>query len=322
MRQVPLDNEVQNSMLEIPYLLKNLTAVVAVIVDEQGYVLDSNRGFYSLVNQDAQPESNWNVREMFVQPNFTEFLSVYTKQPMQSVYQGVMNVGDPNVSCRSIVGAVYRYQDRILVIGEYDIADMERLSSSVLELNDELAQTQRELVRANRDLKRKEAKITEMMLTDPMTGIANRRHFDQRIEEEILRHKRYQHSLSIVMGDIDLFKSINDTYGHDVGDVVICSFAHTMRDNKRASDFVARVGGEEFIMVLPQTKTEEAFLVVDRIRKLFGEINHPGIERAITASFGVTELRPNDTVECLIKRSDQCLYQAKEGGRNLVVSHV
>ncbi len=304
----------------IPDLLQELTAIVAVILDDQGFVIEANRGFRFIINMDETSDHKINVRELFVQPGFAEFVSLHSESNVP-IYQGIMNIGDPNSYCRSVNGSVFRFNDKLLVVGEYDIADLERLNSTVIELNEELAQLQRDLVKVNRDLKRKEKKITQMMLTDPMTGIANRRHYEQKVVEEIQRHQRYKNPLSFAMGDIDLFKSVNDTYGHDVGDVVINRFAHCLRDSKRASDFVARVGGEEFILIMPHTTLEQAHLVIDRIRKLFSEEKYDAIERAITASFGVTELKENDTPECLVKRSDQGLYEAKETGRNKVVSH-
>lgn len=318
-----VDSETNGKSFEIPRLLKGLLATAVVVLDEQGYVLECNRGFHFLVDQGEAPDDDWNVRNCFIQPHFIDFLNVYTGQANQShepVYQGIINIGNVNGGCRSINGAVYRHQERLLIIGEHDIVDLEKLSASVIKLNNELAQTQRDLAKANRKLKRDEEKITKLMLADPMTGIPNRRHFDQRSEEEVMRHRRIKHPLCFVMVDIDLFKDVNDAYGHDVGDVVICRLAQVMSETKRTGDFVARVGGEEFIILLPHTEISKAQIVADRVRVLFSRQVYDGIDHPITASFGIAELQANDTVESLIKRSDQCLYVAKEGGRNQVVS--
>ncbi len=308
------------SDLEIPELLREVTAVVAAVLDEQGNIIDANRGFRFMVNQD-DTTTNWNARSHFIQPDFSQLASVYcdTTTP---VYQGILNIGDSAAYCRSINGSVYRYKNTLLVIGEHDIADLERLNSTVIELNEELGQLQRELVKANRELKRNEKKITEMMLTDPLTSIPNRRHFDKRIIEEIERATRYKQPLCLVMGDIDKFKSVNDTYGHDVGDIVIQRFAQCIDSNKRATDFVARIGGEEFVTLLPQTTLEEAQLVMNRIRELFSLEEYSQIERAITASFGIALFKQDDDAECLLKQADQGLYEAKENGRNQVVIHL
>jgi diguanylate cyclase (GGDEF)-like protein len=317
-----MQNALQNyrpTSLEIPALLREITSVIAVIVDDLGNVLDANRGFLYLANRQDMPRGKWNIRHLFLQPIFAEFSRSYREQQDGTRYQGMLNIGEEQTSCRSVCGIVMHKDKNLLIMGEYDMQDLERLTATVIELNDELAQAQRYVVNANRALKRNEKKIVQMMLTDPMTGVANRRAFDQRIAEELSRHQRHDLPCCLVMGDIDHFKKVNDNYGHDVGDIVICAFAHVMRDHKRAQDFVARVGGEEFMMVLPQTKSEDAVLVMDRIRERFVANTYAGIEAPISASFGIASLRENDTIETLVKRTDQGLYAAKEGGRNKVV---
>lgn len=319
-----MSNQIANPVsmsLEIPELLRDVTAVVAVVLDEQGNVLDANRGFKFLINQPDSPDLGYNARSYFIQPDFSQLASVYC-ETTTPIYQGILNIGDIQAYCRSISGSVFRFENTLLVIGEHDIADLERLNSTVIELNEELGQLQRDLVKANRELKRNEKKITQLMLTDQLTDIPNRRHFDKRIAEEIERAKRYQNVLCLAMGDIDKFKSVNDTYGHDVGDEVIRRFASTLDENKRGSDFVARIGGEEFVLILPETPLEQAQLVLDRIRIFFSEQCYEQIEGNITASFGISLFEPGDDPETLIRKADKNLYKAKESGRNRVISHL
>ena len=305
--------------LEIPPLLKDLTAVVVAVLDEHGMVIDANQGFKELLALLPKFE-HANARSLFVQPDFSHFTHTEKETPdsQGQLYQGILNLGNPDTTCRSLNGSVYRVELKYLIVGEYDVADLERLSASVLELNDELAQTQRQLVKANRTLKANEAKITKMMLTDPLTNIPNRRAFDQKLQEEMDRFARYKEPCCLALADIDHFKSVNDTYGHDVGDVVIQRFAETLHNNKRAPDFVARVGGEEFIILLPNTELEQGVLVVDRLRKEFGEQCYEAIDRPVTASFGITAMLKPDTKDSVIKRADGGLYRAKESGRNQV----
>ncbi len=309
----------QNNKLEIPAMIRGLSAVVAVIIDDLGFLQEANKGFFNLIKQDSPPEQQWNIREFFINPDFASISSLSSSNIQQPIYHGIMNIGNPNSAFHSVIGSVYRHQNKLLIIAEYDIADFEQLTATVIELNDELTQTQRNLVNSNRSLKRNEARITELMLTDQLTGIANRRHFDQRFKDELQRHLRYQQPLTLVMCDIDFFKRVNDDYGHAIGDKVICSFTETLNENKRASDFVARIGGEEFTILLPQTSTEEAFPVIERIRNLFSEKNYDGIDRKISASFGLSCLIENDSADSILKRADQALYKAKETGRNKVV---
>jgi diguanylate cyclase (GGDEF)-like protein len=305
---------------EVPYLLRNVTAVVCAVIDIDGYVKDCNKGFLYLANQTELPPHGYRVGELFLQPIFSDFLESEDKNSREPVYQGIINIGDSSMTCRSVFGSVFINNDCLFVIAEFDVSGMERLNAAVLNLNQEMAQLQRELVKKNNKLKRKEEKITTLMMTDPLTGIANRRSFDERIVEEISRHARYQQKFCLCLSDIDFFKSVNDTYGHDVGDLVIQRFAALLHDNKRDSDFVARIGGEEFAVILPNTCLNEGFVVIERVRELFANTSYEQVVVSPSASFGITEFVVGDTKDILIKRSDDALYKSKEGGRNRVMS--
>lgn len=175
-----------------------------------------------------------------------------------------------------------------------------------------------ELERANEMLRHNENRIRELMLTDPLTGVGNRRHLDERLQAEFNRAKRYGNSLCVVITDLDHFKGINDTYGHSVGDHVLKIFAKHLQEAVRASDFVARFGGEEFILVLPETTLQGAMQLADRIRTTLERRDFSGIERSITASFGITVIKEGDAMEEILLRADRALYISKENGRNRV----
>lgn len=175
-----------------------------------------------------------------------------------------------------------------------------------------------DLEHANEMLRQNENRIRELMLTDPLTGLGNRRHLDERLQAEFSRAQRYNNSLCVVMTDIDHFKGINDTYGHNIGDHVLKMFATHLQEAVRASDFVARFGGEEFILVLPETTLQGALLLAERIRATLERKDFSGIERRITASFGVTVTKKGDTLEEILLRADRALYVSKETGRNRV----
>ncbi len=310
---------IQHTNLEIPRLIRDLTAVIAIIFDQQGFVHDVNKGFLNLVAQNSHPRQSWNIRKLFLSPEFIELSKLSSSHISQPVYQGIMNIGQENQAFHSVTGSIYKHENKLLLIAEYDIQDLEQLNATVIELNDELTQIQRDLINANRKLKRNEAKITRLMLTDQLTGIANRRHFDQQIKDELERHLRYQQPLSLVLADIDFFKQVNDTYGHAAGDEVICAFAETLNKNKRESDFVARIGGEEFIILFPHSNIAQAYAVTERIRTQFFERKYKKINRHISASFGISCLTDNDTSDSLLKRADRGLYQAKASGKNKVL---
>jgi len=154
-------------------------------------------------------------------------------------------------------------------------------------------------------------------ITDPLTKVKNRRFFDLKIAEEMNRAKRYNLSMSVIMFDIDHFKKINDEYGHDVGDEVLVAYSKLILSHLRAEDFLCRVGGEEFIIMLPHVKLENAKILAEKLRKA---VEKSKIIRPITISFGVVEYIRGENKDNLYKRLDDALYSAKENGRNMVVS--
>jgi diguanylate cyclase (GGDEF)-like protein len=154
--------------------------------------------------------------------------------------------------------------------------------------------------------------------TDGLTGLYNRRMFNEMLLDEINRVKRYNRPLSLVMMDIDHFKKCNDTYGHQTGDEVIRMVARTIRSMIRATDRAFRYGGEEFAVLLPETPSGDGYILCERLRcSIESDRSVKGL--CITISSGITEFTATDTPESLVKRADTCLYSAKESGRNRVV---
>jgi diguanylate cyclase (GGDEF)-like protein len=159
-------------------------------------------------------------------------------------------------------------------------------------------------------------RLRGLATTDALTGIANRRGFDQRLHAEIERCRRRGHSLSLVLVDIDNFKRINDTYGHQVGDEVLVEFARRLQDHARESDVVARMGGEEFAWILPETSAQAARDAADRARRLIASIPFPTAGR-VTASAGVCDVAAAGLEAGeLVRLADVALYRAKQAGRD------
>lgn len=170
---------------------------------------------------------------------------------------------------------------------------------------------QEALARANEQLEEKAS-------TDVLTGIANRRHFDDALLREVSRASRHSEPLSVVMFDIDHFKSVNDTYGHHVGDLVLTRLAQLVLSLLRDEDLLARWGGEEFVILLPQTTIDAGIEMAERLRRTVENDGFPSVGK-ITCSFGVTDLGPEDDEEILMERTDRAMYKAKESGRNCVM---
>lgn len=166
--------------------------------------------------------------------------------------------------------------------------------------------------------------IRREVVTDPLTNLYNRRFFEKRAEEEVARSLRHQAPLTLLMMDIDRFKQVNDTYGHPTGDKVLQSVARFLRDSLRQTDICGRYGGEEFILLLPNTPGRNAVFLADRLRAGVADLMHSGLgipgDKAITISGGVATCpRDATNLEDLVKRADEALYQAKNTGRNRIV---
>jgi len=163
------------------------------------------------------------------------------------------------------------------------------------------------------------AKALELLATtDPLTGIANRNKLNMILDKSIHLSQRYKLPLSVIFFDIDHFKKINDENGHDAGDTVLSTVAILISKHIRQSDIFARWGGEEFIIVLPETEHDKAHMLAERFRKIIAEYKFlPNVD--VTCSFGVTQLRADDDESSLLKRVDNALYSAKEHGRNKVI---
>ena len=159
--------------------------------------------------------------------------------------------------------------------------------------------------------------LIDLSLSDRLTKIDNRRKFDKDLNREILRSKRSNESLSVIMFDIDNFKNVNDTYGHHIGDVVLEKLARIIKENVRFEDFLARFGGEEFILILTSTSKIDAFNKAEKLRKLVEETNFQSVGN-ITISSGVYQFKSSDTYDDVIKNVDAAMYDAKKSGKNKV----
>jgi len=191
--------------------------------------------------------------------------------------------------------------------------------SKTLELQLQTSSTEVEVLRERLESVRRES------LTDPLTGIANRKAFDTDLAQSIEHAIENGEPLSLLMCDIDHFKNFNDTWGHQTGDQVLRLVANCISENVKGRDTAARFGGEEFVVILPQTALADAVKLADQIRskvesKKLVKKSTGDILGAITISIGVTQYDLRETGIDLVRRADACLYAAKRSGRNRVVS--
>lgn len=173
----------------------------------------------------------------------------------------------------------------------------------------------------SKELKNKLIIAHGMAMRDPLTGLPNRLAYDENVSIEIARWKRYHTPLTMVVWDIDFFKKINDTYGHKAGDKTLIIIANLLTEHCRETDFVARLGGEEFIMLLPNTDGESALILANKIRNIIEKtgFNSGGNRIKITLSCGLSQFNQDDSGESVFERADQALYKAKAEGRNQCV---
>ena len=162
----------------------------------------------------------------------------------------------------------------------------------------------------------------KLAVTDGLTGISNRQSVEKSLQIEFERSKRYNSPLSLILLDVDHFKDVNDTYGHQKGDEILIAFAALLKKACRTNDIAARYGGEEFLMILPQSNAQGAFKIAERVREEIMRISFTGNESnfAVTVSCGVAEFNKDyESINKLIAAVDQALYEAKNGGRNRTI---
>ncbi|MDH5464538.1 MAG: sensor domain-containing diguanylate cyclase [Thiovulaceae bacterium] len=167
------------------------------------------------------------------------------------------------------------------------------------------------------ELEFEKEKLRIVAMTDPLTGAGNRSKFNTMIDEQLAIARRYTTELSIIIFDVDHFKQINDQFGHQTGDEVLKRIVSIVKNEIRESDLLIRWGGEEFLIVLPNTSLEHAELAAQKIRKSFDDEKFEDVKK-VTCSFGCTTLKTEDTIASMIARADEAMYQAKKAGKNCV----
>ena len=215
---------------------------------------------------------------------------------------------------------VFRPQDIDLKIEVFQWLALAIVLISVSFIGGNISSLRRDLSASRKKLQASLIKIREMAIHDDLTGFYNRHHLMELIETENSRSVRTGSVFSLVMMDIDKFKNINDTFGHQAGDNVLITFSAIIRSILRKTDFCGRYGGEEFLIVLTETDIQEAKVFAERIRACVEESFFPdlGADSRVTVSIGIARHRNKEDVEKTISRADEAMYKAKKGGRNLV----
>ncbi len=273
---------------------------------------------------DSTPLDDGGPFIVYVNPAFEKLMG-YTSEEVvgknPSVLQGPDTDKDTRLKIREAMSAGKRIRTQILNYTKSEQAVW--MDINIVPIKNDQGQIAY-FAAIERDLtehKMLESRLEMLASTDMLTGLPNRLATMNKAAKEFARTKRYNRPLSIVMIDVDHFKSINDTHGHATGDHVLQNVGHICSDTLRDSDVLGRIGGEEFILLLPDTPKANAEQVAERMRARLANtpIKHGDLELTITASFGVASFTSNDgTLEEIIERADNAMYAAKNAGRNQV----
>jgi len=211
------------------------------------------------------------------------------------------------------------------------IAELQKMSKSNIDSADDITQQlealQARIKEAQAEVehyKQRAVKLHMETLTDTLTGMSNRRAVDKKLIEEFTRFQRYGHPCSLLICDLDEFKIINDTFGHSTGDTVLKKVAHIIKGSLRACDFVGRYGGEEFMVILPDTPADGATAAAEKLRMTVDDSDffYDTEDVNVTISIGVSQFNKDDDYGVVFDRADKALYEAKSKGRNKVVAVV
>jgi diguanylate cyclase (GGDEF)-like protein len=303
-----------SSSLEDARLWKDLRAVAYALLSADGRLIEANKGFDVLLPAVLQGRADIDVRDSFINPDFARLVA--ERGPGLARRNFTLGIGQGKTV--TLNGWFLPHEKDFLFLAEHAIAPPAKAADAPSDATKELARLRRELLSANRRLKVREEQLREHSLTDSLTGAGNKRRITEAIEIAISHATRHKRALSVVMADLDEFKALNDDFGHDAGDRTLRAFAELLKQHSRKSDLVARVGGEEFVVLMQECDIHQAKATALRMRAEVELMRVPSVDRVITASFGVTQGLEEDTAPFLLARAESAMTQAKAKGRNRV----
>lgn len=293
----------------IPVWLKDIHALAMAVLDDAGRVTEFNLGFGAAVAE--QPVAATPI--CLAKPDVATLAGTDGL-----AYSGAIVFSGGGEGWGALSGSIYRVAGRLLVVAEVGVSAFVQLKGEIDRLNRELEETQRHLTRRNLALDKALSEVEALKRQDTLTGLANRQSLDERIRQEISRWERYRRPLALVLMEMDDFGGVNESYGREVGDELLRHVATILSRSVRATDMVARYGGLEFALLLPETNEMGALIVAERLRmELESQIILPMV-RPLTASFGVAMLLPGETNQELYTRAGRAVAHSKKNGRNCV----
>jgi diguanylate cyclase (GGDEF)-like protein len=231
-----------------------------------------------------------------------------------------LNLTDAKQNPVTLEIGMIRFAGAVLLLGMEENRHDAQFRSEILKLTNDLSMTMRESARKNRELRQANETIERLARTDHLTGLANRRALTEGLLREIARAERRGAHLSVIVLDLDGFKAINDEHGHFTGDRVLEAVAAVLGTQLRVYDLAARMGGDEFALLLSGTSMEEALAIAERIRHEVARVKVAGLTAPISMSLGVARWAADEGAESFVGRADKALYEAKSTGRNCITA--
>lgn len=308
--------EISDCPYPFGYYLRELTNDIIIVFDDSLKVVQCNERFLALAPLNKMEIENRRVEDLVIVEG-SEFPDLPEVDSHKEVNLQLSDLAAKGIDY-FFTSYIFNSGSFYYLIGEERQVEEKEVLEKISLLNNTLSNKTRKLVKKNKKLKKANERIEKLSKTDVLTGLANRRYFMDYFEKMISQAQRHSSSLSLAMIDLDKFKDINDTYGHQAGDDVLSALGSLLSRETRKEELAGRIGGEEFAVILTQTDIGKADNYAERIRKGINQLEVDSVPAEITASLGVSEMKDGDDSETLLKRADAALYEAKANGRNRV----
>jgi diguanylate cyclase (GGDEF)-like protein len=313
-----LNDALEGQTVGLSQWLTESDSVFALLLAPDGAIRARNKAAYRIFPPDPAKNFGLSIWDYLVCSEVQDLRQRLSEAGTRQDGCLLLNIANGQQDPITLEVGLVRCSGAILLLGTQERRHDSQFETEILELSNDLSLMMRESARKNRELQVANETIKWLARTDGLTGLANRRTHDETLVREMFRAARSQEDLSMVMADLDHFKSINDQYGHVTGDQVLARTAAVLKSQSRPYDLAARYGGEEFVLILPGTSTDEAIATAERIRKEIANLTVPGCPQPITISLGVAGWIAGETPQVFVARADAALYRAKSAGRNRV----